>query len=272
MNFTKTTEQSSHYEHLEKMSVADLLSNINKEDKTVPLAVEKALPQIEVLVTKIVEKMKLGGRLFYIGAGTSGRLGIVDASECPPTFGVSFDLVNGIIAGGDKAIRRAVENAEDNTTQAWIDLQEHNIGENDVVIGIAASGTTPYVIDGLKKCNENNIVTGCITCNEGSPIALTAKFPIVVVVGPEFVTGSSRMKAGTAQKLVLNMISTTTMIQLGKVKGNKMVDMQLSNDKLVDRGVKMIMGEIPVDYEKAAELLKEYGSVRNAVDNYNLKL
>jgi len=271
MNFTKTTEQSSHYEHLEKMSVEALLSNINNEDKTVPLAVEKALPQIALLVNQIVAKMKLGGRLFYIGAGTSGRLGIVDASECPPTFGVPFDLVNGIIAGGDKAIRRAVENAEDNTTQAWIDLQENNITENDVVIGIAASGTTPYVIGGLEKCNENNIITGCITCNEGSPIALTAKFPIVVVVGPEFVTGSSRMKAGTAQKLVLNMISTATMIQLGKVKGNKMVDMQLSNDKLVDRGVKMIMGEIQVTYEVASELLKEYGSVRKAVDYYNLK-
>ena len=268
MNFTKTTEQSSKYEHLEKMSVSELLTNINNEDKTVPLAVEKALPQIESLVSKVVEKMKLGGRLFYIGAGTSGRLGIVDASECPPTFGVPFDLVNGIIAGGDKAIRKAVENAEDNTTQAWIDLQEQNISENDVVIGIAASGTTPYVIEGLKKCNENNIITGSITCNEGSPLALTANFPIVVVVGPEFVTGSSRMKAGTAQKLVLNMISTATMIQLGKVKGNKMVDMQLSNDKLVDRGVKMIMGEIPVDYEKASQLLKEFGSVRKAVEEF----
>lgn len=268
MNFTKTTEQSSKYEHLEKMSVSELLSNINNEDKTVPLAVEKALPQIEQLVSKVVEKMKLGGRLFYIGAGTSGRLGIVDASECPPTFGVPFDLVNGIIAGGDKAIRKAVENAEDHTTQAWIDLQEQHISENDVVIGIAASGTTPYVIEGLKKCNENNIVTGCITCNDGSPLALTANFPIVVVVGPEFVTGSSRMKAGTAQKLVLNMISTTAMIQLGKVKGNKMVDMQLSNDKLVDRGVKMIMSEIPVDYEKASQLLKEFGSVRKAVDGF----
>ncbi|MEC4003831.1 N-acetylmuramic acid 6-phosphate etherase [Flavobacterium sp. SUN052] len=269
MNFTKTTEQSSKYEHLEQMSVADLLSNINNEDKTVPLAVEKVLPQIETLVTKVVEKMKLGGRLFYIGAGTSGRLGIVDASECPPTFGVPFDLVNGIIAGGDKAIRRAVENAEDNTTQAWIDLQEQNIGANDVVIGIAASGTTPYVIEGLKKCNENNNITGCITCNEGSPLAVTAQFPIEVVVGPEFVTGSSRMKAGTAQKLVLNMISTATMIQLGKVKGNKMVDMQLSNDKLVDRGVKMIMSEISVDYDKASSLLKEFGNVRKAVDGFN---
>lgn len=268
MNFTKTTEQSSKYEQLENMSVIDLLTNINNEDKTVPLAVEKALPQIETLVTRVVEKMKLGGRLFYIGAGTSGRLGIVDASECPPTFGVPFDLVNGIIAGGDKAIRKAVENAEDSTTQAWIDLQEHHINENDVVIGIAASGTTPYVISGLEKCNENNIITGCITCNDGSPLALTAQFPVVVVVGPEFVTGSSRMKAGTAQKLVLNMISTTAMIQLGRVKGNKMVDMQLSNNKLVDRGVKMIMSEINVDYEKAAALLNQYGSVRKALDNY----
>ena len=268
MNFTKTTEQSSKHDNLEKMSVAVLLSNINNEDKTVPLAVEKALPQIETLVSKVVEKMKLGGRLFYIGAGTSGRLGIVDASECPPTFGVRFDLVNGIIAGGDKAIRRAVENAEDNTIQAWNDLLEHNINENDVVIGIAASGTTPYVISGLERCNENNIITGCIACNEGSPLAVTAQYPVVVVVGPEFVTGSSRMKAGTAQKLVLNMISTATMIQLGKVKGNKMVDMQLSNDKLVDRGVKMIMGEIPVSYEKASELLKQNGSVRKAVESF----
>jgi len=268
MAFTKTTEQSSKYDSLEKMPVTELLANINNEDKTVPLAVEKALPQIEKLVTEIVTRMKSGGRLFYIGAGTSGRLGIVDASECPPTFGVPFDLVNGIIAGGDKAIRRAVENAEDNATQAWIDLSEYNINEQDSVIGIAASGTTPYVIGGLEKCNENNILTGCITCNEGSPLALTAQFPVVVVVGPEFVTGSSRMKAGTAQKLVLNMISTATMIQLGKVKGNKMVDMQLSNKKLVDRGVKMIMGEIPVSYEEGSELLEKYGSVRNAVDNY----
>ena len=268
MTFTKTTEQSSKYEHLEKMSVQELLSNINQEDKTVPLAVEKALPEIESLVDAVVAKMKLGGRLFYIGAGTSGRLGVVDASECPPTFGVPFDLVNGIIAGGDKAIRRAVENAEDNRTQAWIDLQEHGIAENDVVIGIAASGTTPYVIGGLEACNENNITTGSISCNAGSPISKTAKFPIDVVVGPEFVTGSSRMKAGTAQKLVLNMISTATMIQLGKVKGNKMVDMQLSNSKLVDRGVKMIMEEIPVSYDEASDLLKKYGSVRKAVANF----
>lgn len=266
MTFIKTTEQSSAFDHLEKMSVAELLSNINKEDQTVPLAVEKALPQIELLVTQIVAKLQNGGRLFYIGAGTSGRLGIVDASECPPTFGVPFDLVNGIIAGGDKAIRKAVENAEDNTSQAWLDLQEHNISPNDVVIGIAASGTTPYVIGGLEKCNENNIVTGSISCNAGSPLSQTAQFPIEVIVGPEFVTGSSRMKAGTAQKLVLNMISTATMIRLGKVKGNKMVDMQLSNAKLVQRGINMIIAETGISTDKAKELLLQHGSVRKAVE------
>jgi N-acetylmuramic acid 6-phosphate etherase len=268
MNFIKTTEQASKYEHLEQMSVTDLLANINNEDKSVPLAVEKALPQIEAVVSVVVEKMKLGGRLFYIGAGTSGRLGIVDASECPPTFGVPFDLVIGIIAGGDTAIRKAVEFAEDDTKQAWKDLQEWNINANDVVVGIAASGTTPYVIGGLETCNLNGITTACITCNAGSPLALTAKFPIEVVVGPEFVTGSSRMKAGTAQKLVLNMISTATMIQLGKVKGNKMVDMQLSNTKLIDRGTKMIMEETGISYEAAEQLLKEKGSVRAAVNHY----
>ncbi len=267
MTFIKTTEQTSKYEHLEKMSIQELLSNINTEDKTVPFAVEKSLPQIKKLVTEIILKLKLGGRIFYIGAGTSGRLGILDASECPPTFGVSHDLVNGIIAGGDFAIRKAVENAEDNTENAWIDLSKFNVNINDVVIGIAASGTTPYVIAGLEKCNENNILTGCITCNEGSPLSKTAKFPIEVVVGPEFLTGSSRMKAGTAQKLVLNMITTATMIQLGKVKGNKMIDMQLSNDKLIDRGVKMIMSEIEVSYEKGSELLSKYGNVRNVIDN-----
>lgn len=270
MNFTKTTEQASKYEHLEQMSIQDLLQNINNEDQSVPLAVQKALPQINNLVTAIVAKMKLGGRLFYIGAGTSGRLGILDASECPPTFGVSSDVVVGIIAGGDYAIRKAVENAEDSTEQAWIDLQENAITDNDVVIGIAASGTTPYVISGLEECNKNNIITGCITCNQASPLALTAKYPIEVVVGPEFVTGSSRMKAGTAQKLVLNMISTTAMIQLGKVKGNKMVDMQLSNDKLVDRAIKMVMDEIKVDYSKASDLIQKYGSVRNVVEKFKL--
>ena len=268
MNFTKTTEADSNYNHLEKMTVSELLTNINSEDKTVPLAVEKALPQIEKLTSTIIEKLKKGGRLFYLGAGTSGRLGILDASECPPTFGVPHELVIGIIAGGDTAIRKAVEFAEDSKTQGWKDLQEFNISENDFVIGIAASGTTPYVISALEKCNENNINTGCITCNDGSPLALTAKFPIVVIVGPEFVTGSSRMKAGTAQKLVLNMITTTTMIQLGKVKGNKMVDMQLSNNKLVDRGARMIMNELFISEEEANQLLKEAKSVRKAIANY----
>ncbi len=268
MNFTKTTEQDSNYNHLEKMTVSELLSNINNEDKTVPLAVGKALPQIEKLTLQIVNKLKKGGRLFYIGAGTSGRIGILDASECPPTFGVPHELVVGLIAGGDIAIRKAVEFAEDSTNQGWKDLQEHNVSENDVVVGIAASGTTPYVISTLEKCNENNIITGCITCNKNSPLSNTAQFPIEVIVGPEFVTGSSRMKAGTAQKLVLNMLSTTTMIQLGKIKGNKMVDMQLSNNKLVDRGEKMLITALNIDQKKASELLREFGSVRNAIQNY----
>ncbi|MFN3639600.1 MAG: N-acetylmuramic acid 6-phosphate etherase [Flavobacterium sp.] len=268
MSFTKTTESNSNYQNLEQMPVSELLKNINREDQTVPLAVEKALPHIERLVLAVIEKMKSGGRLFYIGAGTSGRLGVVDASECPPTFGVPFDLVVGIIAGGDQAIRKAVEFAEDDTEQAWKDLSEFNINQNDVVIGIAASGTTPYVIGGLEKCNQNNILTGCITCNEGSPLAKVSQFPIEVVVGSEFVTGSSRMKAGTAQKLVLNMISTAVMIQLGRVKGNKMVDMQLSNNKLVDRGARMIMSEIPVSYVEAGILLEKYGSVRKAIESF----
>ncbi|WP_233900941.1 N-acetylmuramic acid 6-phosphate etherase [Tenacibaculum piscium] len=271
MKFIKTTEQTSKYNDLEKMSVSELLSNINKEDKTIPNAVEKALPQIEKLTAIIVQKLKKNGRLFYIGAGTSGRLGILDASECPPTFGVSPELVTGIIAGGDKAIRNAVENAEDNQNQGWIDLQNQEITENDVVIGIAASGTTPYVISALKKCNENKIITGCITCNKNSPLAVTAQFPIEVVVGSEFVTGSSRMKAGTAQKLILNMISTATMIQLGKIKGNKMVDMQLSNEKLVKRAEKMLVAELNISPEKATEILKKYGNVRNAINNYTIK-
>lgn len=268
MDFTKTTEQDSNYNHLEKMSVSELLININNEDKTVPFAVQKAIPQIESLVEQIVAKLKSGGRLFYIGAGTSGRLGIVDASECPPTFGVPHELVVGLIAGGDTAIRKAVEFAEDSTTQGWKDLQEHSISSKDVVVGIAASGTTPYVISALEECNKNNIITGCITCNHNSPLSQTAKFPIEVIVGPEFVTGSSRMKAGTAQKLVLNMITTATMIQLGKVKGNKMVDMQLSNNKLVDRGVKMVMNELGVSAEEASELLEKYQSVRASVKAY----
>ena len=269
MDFIKTTEKDSNYNHLEKMSIKELLTNINIEDKTVPFAVEKAISQIEKLVFQIVPKLRLGGRLFYIGAGTSGRLGIVDASECPPTFGVSHDLVVGLIAGGDSAIRKAVEFAEDSITQGWEDLKSYNISSNDVVIGIAASGTTPYVIGALEKCNKNKIITGCITCNANSPLAKTAKYPITVIVGPEFVTGSSRMKAGTAQKLVLNMITTSTMIQLGKIKDNKMVDMQLSNNKLVDRGAKMLMNELKIDEILANKLLQTYGNVRNAINNYH---
>ncbi|MFZ3564333.1 N-acetylmuramic acid 6-phosphate etherase [Tenacibaculum finnmarkense] len=268
MNFTKTTEQDSKYNNLEKMSISEVLSNINNEDKTVPLAVEKALPQIEKLTEQIVLKLQQGGRLFYIGAGTSGRLGILDASECPPTFGVGHNLVIGLIAGGDIAIRKAVENAEDATKQGWADLQNKQITTNDVVIGIAASGTTPYVISALEKCNENQIITGCITCNKNSPLALTAQFPVEVVVGAEFLTGSSRMKAGTAQKLVLNMLSTATMIQLGKVKGNKMVDMQLSNKKLVERAKKMLIAELHINNDLATVLLEKYGNVRNAIVNF----
>ncbi len=269
MTFIKTTEQDSHYNHLERMTVNELLTNINKEDQTVALAVQKAIPQIEKLTEQIVNKLKSGGRLFYIGAGTSGRLGIVDASECPPTFGVSQDLVIGLIAGGDLAIRKAVEFAEDSTTQGWEDLKIHNINQKDVVIGIAASGTTPYVIGALQKCNEKKIVTGCITCNHNSPLSKIAQLPIEVIVGSEFVTGSSRMKAGTAQKLVLNMISTTTMIQLGKVKGNKMMDMQLSNNKLVDRGIKMIMDELNIPEKEAKILLDKYKNVRSAIEQYS---
>jgi N-acetylmuramic acid 6-phosphate etherase len=265
----KITESDSNYDGLEKMSVSDLLLNINKEDKTVANSVAEQIPQIEKLITAIVLQMKNGGRLFYLGAGTSGRLGIVDASECPPTFGVDHGLVVGLMAGGDKAMRKAVEFAEDSSSLGWEDLKTHNITSRDVVIGIAASGTTPYVIGALKKCQEEKIITGCIVCNEGSPVSEVSDYPVEVVVGPEFVTGSTRMKSGTAQKLVLNMISTSVMIKLGKVKGNKMVDMQLSNNKLVDRGTKMIMQELSVNYETAHSLLDKYGSVRNAVNNYN---
>lgn len=266
----RTTEASSNYNDLEKMSVSELLTNMNREDRTVPLAIEKAIPQIERLIAVIVPKMEMGGRLFYIGAGTSGRLGIVDASECPPTYGVPHGMVIGIIAGGDTAIRKAVEFAEDSETQGWIDLQEHNINSKDVVIGISASGTAPYVIGALKSCSQNHITTGSIACNSASPMAAASDFPIEVIVGPEFVTGSTRMKSGTAQKLVLNMISTTVMIKLGKVKGNKMVDMQLSNNKLIDRGVRMIMEETGTTRTIAEQLLNDHGSVRKAVDAYNL--
>ena len=269
MTFEKTTEKDSIYNHLERMSTLELLININKEDKTVPLAVEKALPQIEKLVKQIVLKLKNKGRLFYIGAGTSGRLGIVDASECPPTFGVPHEMVVGLIAGGDIAIRKAVEFAEDSTNQGWVDLQKYNISKNDIVIGIAASGTTPYVIEALKECNREEIITGSISCNKNSPLSNAAQYPIDVIVGPEFITGSSRMKAGTAQKLVLNMLTTSTMIKLGKVKGNKMIDMQLSNNKLVERGIKMIMSELNIDVVKAKALLQEHHNVRESINAYN---
>lgn len=262
-----TTESSSRFDHLNRMSIHDLLINMNEEDKSVPLAVEKIIPRIEALVSVIVKKMEKGGRLFYIGAGTSGRLGILDASEIPPTYGMPQGQVIGLIAGGDKAIRQAVENAEDDAQQAWLDLAVHHISQDDVLIGIAASGRTPYVIGGVKKARAQGITTGCITCNEGSDLSKEVDHPVEVVVGPEFVTGSTRMKSGTAQKLVLNMISTATMIKLGRVKGNKMVDMQLTNHKLVDRGVRMIMQELKVDQDKAEQLLKKYGSVRKAVDS-----
>lgn len=261
-DFVKTTELDSAYKALEKMTVHKLLHHINTEDKRVPLAVEKIIPKIEAVVNQVVEKLEDGGRLFYIGAGTSGRLGILDASECPPTFGVPEGMVIGIIAGGDQAIRNAVEFAEDSKEQGWQDLQGYFVSEKDFVIGIAASGTTPYVVAALEKCNEHNISTGCITCNAESPLAMTAKYPIEVVVGPEFVTGSSRMKAGTAQKLVLNMISTASMVRLGRVEGNKMVDMQLSNDKLIARGIKMIVETADVSDNKARKMLEKHGSVR----------
>jgi len=263
----KITEQDSLHDNLESMETQLLLKSINQEDHKVATAVECVIPQISALVEASYLKLKEGGRIFYIGAGTSGRLGILDASECPPTFGVSHELFIGLIAGGDGAIRKAVEFAEDNTELAWQDLQSYDVDDRDTVIGIAASGTTPYVLGGLKTCKENNIITGGITCNPGSPLALLADFPIVPIVGPEFVTGSTRMKSGTAQKLILNMISTGLMIKMGRVKGNKMVDMQLSNDKLVDRGTKMVMSKTDLDYPAAKELLLKHGSVRKAIAN-----
>ncbi|PZX54662.1 N-acetylmuramic acid 6-phosphate etherase [Algoriphagus ratkowskyi] len=262
------TESTSHYDNLEQMDLLDLLHNINKEDKKVPLAVEKVIPNIRGLVDQIVPRMKAGGRLIYIGAGTSGRLGVLDASECPPTYGVPFDMVLGIIAGGDTAIRKAVENAEDDPDQAWNDILIYGFNEHDTVIGIAASGTTPYVIGGVKTAREKGLLTGSITCNPDSPLSQEVDHPIEAVVGPEFITGSTRMKSGTAQKLVLNMISTTVMIKLGKVKGNKMVDMQLSNAKLVQRGTKMIMEATGLDEETANRLLLSEGSVRNATEYF----
>ena len=269
MAFEKITEQPSNFHNLEKMSIGEILVNTNSEDKTVPAAIEKAIPQIEKLVEAITDKMLMGGRLFYIGAGTSGRLGILDASECPPTYGVPYGLVIGIIAGGEKAITNAVENAEDDNEQGWKDLEAYNVSEKDVVVGIAASGTTPYVIGALEECRKRKIITGSIACNPSSPVSAAADFPIEVVVGPEFVTGSTRMKSGTAQKLVLNMISTTAMIQLGRVEDNKMVNMQLTNEKLVDRGTKMLMERInETDYEKAKDLLLKFGSVKKAADSF----
>jgi N-acetylmuramic acid 6-phosphate etherase len=270
-DFRKITEYPSHYRHIEQMQVHEILSHINKEDQKVAGAVEKAIPQIERLVMVVADHMLSGGRLFYIGAGTSGRLAVVDASECPPTFGVPEGLVIAIIAGGSKAITQAVENAEDHMEQGWVDLQQHHINVKDVVIGIAASGTTPYVIAALQQCRKHHITTGCITNNPGSPLEQTVDFPIVVETGPEFITGSTRMKSGTAQKMVLNMISTTVMVQLGRVEDNQMVNMQLTNEKLVDRGVRMVMEKLSIkDYSKAKELLLRWGSVKKAIEGQEI--
>ena len=260
------TESSSLFEHLDKMSVHEILTGMNSEDTKVPLAVGKAIPKIEALVDRIVERLPVGGRVFYLGAGTSGRLGVLDASEIPPTYGVR-DVIIGLIAGGDTALRRSVEHAEDDREKAWHELQEFNIGKSDTVIGIAASGTTPYVIGAVEKARENGLLTGCITCNPDSPLAKAAEYPIEIVVGPEFVTGSTRMKSGTAQKLVLNMISTTLMIKIGRVKGNKMVNMQLANNKLVNRGTRMLMEELGIPEDAARELLLKHGSVKKAMES-----
>ena len=265
----KVTESDSHYDSLEHMSIKELLQNINNEDEKVALIVKKEIPKISKLIEAVFNKLNSGGRLFYLGAGTSGRLGILDASECPPTFGVSHDLVIGLIAGGDTAIRKAVEFAEDNEDLGWEDLKKYNISSQDIVIGIAASGTTPYVVGALKRCQQNRITTGCITCNLDTPLSTFSDYSVEVVVGPEFVTGSTRMKSGTAQKLVLNMITTSTMIKLGKVLGNKMVDMQLSNTKLVERGTKMIMRKTNLNSYEAKKLLIKHGSVRKAIANKN---
>ncbi|HXB08613.1 MAG TPA: N-acetylmuramic acid 6-phosphate etherase [Puia sp.] len=268
MAFEKVTEEESQYHQLDEMSVDEILRSINEEDKTVPAAVGKAIPQIEKLVAAITDRMLAGGRLFYIGAGTSGRLGVLDASEIPPTYGMPFDLIIGVIAGGETAIRKPVENAEDDERQGWLDLGEYEVCDKDLVIGVAASGTTPYVIGALEACRKRGIATGCIVCNPGSPVAAQADYPVEAIVGPEFVTGSTRMKSGTAQKLVLNMISTAVMIRIGRVEDNKMVNMQLTNSKLVDRGTKMVMeGTGLTDYEKARELLLRSGSVKKAVDS-----
>ncbi len=268
MAFTKTTEQDSLHDKLEQKSIQELLQGIHQEDQKVFTAVASELPQTEALISKVVLQLRDGGRLFYIGAGTSGRLGILDASECPPTFGSDPEQVVGVIAGGKTAVYKAVENAEDNTNQGWIDLQAHGISSSDIVIGIAASGTTPYVIEALQKAQEHQIPTGCISCNRNSPLASVSDYPIEVVVGPEFVTGSSRMKAGTAQKLILNMISTATMIQLGHIRGNKMVDMQMTNAKLKKRAIAIIQEQLPIGQEDATSLLSEHKSIRKAIEHY----
>ena len=267
--FEKITEEPSHYDHLEQMSVHEILTHINEEDHHVADAVQQAIPQIEELVKKIVPRMKRGGRLFYIGAGTSGRLGVLDASEIPPTFGMPPRMVIGVIAGGESALRRSIENAEDKEHKGWEDLMEHNINTRDTVIGIAASGTTPYVIGALREAREHGILTGCITSNPHSPMAAEADVAIEMVVGPEFVTGSSRMKSGTGQKMILNMISTAVMIQLGRVKGNKMVNMQLTNEKLIDRGTRMLVEELGLGYGQAKSLLLLHGSVEKAIESVN---
>ncbi len=267
----KITESSSLYRHLEKMSTGELLANMNREDQKVPVAVGKVLESVEALVDHISQKMASGGRLFYIGAGTSGRLGVLDASECPPTYGVPEGWVIGLIAGGDEALRHSIEHAEDDIHQAMKDLDGHGINADDVVVGIASSGTTPYVVHGLKDCRDRGISTGCITCNPGSPILQQADYPILVVVGPEFVTGSTRMKSGTAQKLILNMISTSVMIKLGRVEDNKMVDMALSNDKLKRRGTEILMQRFGLESEAARNLLLEAGSVRRAIEKIEQK-
>lgn len=268
MTFDKITEQTSLYNNLEKKSILEILTDINREDQKVALAVEKTIPEIEKLVEGVVERMVVGGRLFYIGAGTSGRLGVLDASEIPPTFGMPNTYVIGLIAGGESALRNPVEAAEDNLLGGWEELLEFNINKNDVLVGIAASGTTPYVIGALRKARENGILTAAISCNPNSPVANEAEIKIEPIVGPEYVTGSTRMKSGTAQKLVLNMITTTTMIKLGRVKGNRMVNMQLTNQKLVDRGTRMIVEELSLSYDQAKNLLLLHGSVKKAIDNY----
>ncbi len=268
MTFVKISEQPSLYNDLEKKSVGELLRDMNNEDKKVPLAVEKAIPQIEKLVTEIVKRMKKGGRIFYMGAGTSGRLGVLDASEIPPTFGMDPSWVIGLIAGGDTALRNPVENAEDDTLQGWKDLEKFNVGPLDTVIGIAASGTTPYVIGAIEEAKKHGVLTAAITSNPDAPVSQVADIPIEMIVGPEYVTGSSRMKSGTGQKLICNMITTSVMIQMGRVKGNKMVNMQLSNAKLVDRGTRMVVDELGLPYDEAKRLLLMHGSVKNAVDAY----